>query len=241
MIRIFLFTLILFISTRAFADTTVVMSNIACIDMPGYPDTLTKGKAKGYTCYWNGFIYEALSAKDPKVKNMDFTDAELEEYYDAYTSTMIAEMKGKLKEQKRFYMSGFIGRYMYFEANNKVNLPQLWYTQVILLDKTVIVVSVTAAKGKRKDLEWYQSNYFASFRMAGDMKNVHQGTEDRKPAETRYEYEGFKDNAPEKNNNKYALGEHLRWIITITSLSITVTALGIGLFFLIRYLYKRYD
>lgn len=234
--------LLIFISCiQLKADHFITLNKVVSINIPGaYPDTFSRGKLEGFGTYWDACFYEALSMNDPKVKSSTPTSSELAEYYNMFSDSWIQQFKGKIKDQYEVYLDDYSGRHIYFEAMNEAKLPQLWHTEIFLIDKTVYVFSINAAKGKRNLLEDYSNGYFNSLRMKTaantfDEPKAYEMSEYDKAMKQKYEKE-YSTSVKRRN----VVGR-FQYMIMITGLSVILFAIGIGVFFLIRYFYKKYD
>jgi hypothetical protein len=237
-------------SRNAHAGNFVTLNELLSINIPGaFPDTLSRGKLEGYKAYWNAFFYEALSMKDPSVKNKELAGNELEKYYDGFQEKWLKQLGcNKIKDVQPFSLDGFIGRHVYFEAMNSAKLPQSWHTQFILLEKTVFVFSINSAKGKSQELKKKQEEYFSTLCFASDVEFVKQDLNEKRQREKNNQALNEKSEDLRKlmqrqkeMSKPYQIGARLRWIFMITMLSILFTAGAVGVFFLIRYFYKKYD
>jgi hypothetical protein len=235
---------------NTYAGNFVTLNELLSINIPGaFPDTLSRGKLEGYKAYWNAFFYEALSMKDPSVKNKELSGNELEKYYDAFQEKWLKQLGcNKIKDVQPFFLDGFIGRHVYFEALNSAKLPQSWHTEFILLEKTVFVFSINSAKGKSQELKEKQDEYFNTLCFATDVEFVKQDLNEKRQREKnnqaiRKKSEEERDliQTQREMSKSYRIGARLRWIFIVTVLSILFTAGAVGIFFLIRYFYKKYD
>jgi hypothetical protein len=229
------------------ADNYIMLDNRLSIQMPGtYPDTFSRGKMAGYATYWYRISYEAISKKDKSAPAVNAMEFEFEEYYDQFVKTWLAEMKGKLKTQSKFTLDGFPGREVYFEAQNSADLPQLWYSRIIAMDGRIFIFSINAAKGNREKLENTSLGYFASLHQSQDNETIReeQEKEYRNKRNEQYNKLRHQRELVEKERELRYQGqtfEHIRWLVLITLLTIFFFAGAIGLFFLIRHYYKKYD
>jgi len=240
--KTFILIFILLLNQPLKADHYITLNNFISVKIPGsYSDTLTRDKLEGYGTYWDACFYEALCMKDATIKSNELTTAELAEYYNNFTDNLILQLKGKIKEQTEVYLDDYyLGRYIYYEALNDAKLPQLWHTQIFLIDKTLYVFSINAAKGKRNILDSYSRSYLNSIRI--------KTTENTFVEPKKYEMSEDDIVMKQKNEKEFAQTikkqnafNRIKYMLTITAISIIVFAAAIGGFFIIRHYYKKYD
>ncbi len=231
---------ILVMPLQLIADNYITLNGVLSINIPGsYPDTFSRGKLQGFGTYYNACFYEALSRKEPKIKADVLTNMALDSYYDDFTKQWLQQMGGTLIEQNSFNVRDYMGRYIYYEALNEANLPQLWHTEIILVDKVVYVFSINAAKGKRKQVQSNSFSYFGSLCFEEDRIAMKQ-EEENYSKQNKILQEKYQKEFDEKQKKEYSI-QHIKWLISITALSIFIFVIAIAAFFIIRYYYNRYD